>query len=146
MLRTALVVLLQVTQTVISRTRTGETRDTDSLPASTFSYILSPKDGRWLLPQSSFRFEEVVIYDDVTDEDLVCDAVLSIDDQVLAQWHAGCGDCKIWYDLPSHVLSEGSHRAHLHLNAGDPMTTVQVVTVTYHVVAPPKVELSLLTC
>ncbi len=56
----------------------------------------------------------------MTDEGLVCDAVLSIDDQVLAQWHTGYGDCKIWYDLPSHVLSEDSHRAHLHLN---PMTT-----------------------
>ena len=55
----------------------------------------------------------------------------------------GCGEVDIGVDLPSHALFEGSHRAHLHLYPpGDRSTTVQVVTASYHVVKPPKVELS----
>jgi hypothetical protein len=115
------------------------------------------------VPHSSLRFEAVVIHYGVTDEPLVYDAVLSIDGQVLMQqrlyfptiragdqclhpsvtrWRTGCGEVDIGFDLPSHALSKGSHRAHLHLHApGDPMTTVQVVTASYQVVTPPKVEM-----
>ena len=177
MRRAALVVaaLLQVTSVPAH-----SQADSDS-PASTFAYIVSPNDGRWLFsaglvgaPHSSLRFEAVIIHYGVTDEALDYDAVLSIDGQVLMQEQiffstiraddkcldphtcvcvracvcavrsrTGCGEVDIGVDLPSHALSEGSHRAHLHLHApGDPTTTVQVVTASYHVGKPPKVEMS----
>ena len=175
MLRTALVVaaLLQLQAGLAASSRTtGESRDSDSPPAGTVAYIVSPMDGRWLFRTAylvgvshySLRFEAVVIHYGVTDEALVYDAVLSIDGHVLMQqrlyfpkiragdqcldplggrWSTACGEVDIGFDLPSHALSEGPHRAHLHLNAPvDPTTTVQVVTASYHVVTPPKVELS----
>ena len=174
MLRTALVVaaLLQLQAGLAASSRTtGESRDSDSPPAGTVAYIVSPIDGRWLFRTAcivgvshySLRFEAVVIHYGVTDKALVYDAVLSIDGQVFMQqrlyfpkiragdqcldplavrWRTACGEVDIRFDLPSHALSEGPHRAHLHLNAVDPTTTVQVVTASYHVVTPPKVELS----
>jgi hypothetical protein len=171
MLGAALVVaaMLQLTAGLDASLRNpaGESRDSDSPPAGTVAYIVSPNDGRWLFStglHSSLRFEAVVIHYGVTDQPLVYDAVLSIDGQELMQqrlyfptiragdqcldpsvtrWRTGCGEVDIGVDLPSHALSEGSHRAHLHLHApGDPTTTVQVVTASYHVVKPPKVEMS----
>ena len=170
MLRVALVVaaLLQLTAGLAASLRTpgGETRDSDSVPAGTVAYIVSPNDGRWLFSGAGLVgvLEAVVIHYGVTDEALVYDAVLSIDGMVLMQqrlylptiraddqcldpsvtrWRTGCREVDIVFDLPSHALSKGSHRAHLHLHApGDSTTTVQVVTTSYHVVTPPKVELS----
>jgi hypothetical protein len=166
MLRLALVVaaLLQLTAGLAATLR--ESRDSDSVPAGTVAYIVSPNDGRWLFSGAGLVgvLEAVVIHYGVTDEALVYDAVLSIDGQVLMQqrlylptiragdqcldpsvtrWRTGCREVDIVFDLPSHALSKGSHRAHLHLHApGDPTTTVQVVTASYHVVTPPKVKLS----
>ena len=170
MLRVALVVaaLLQLTAGLAASLRTpgGESRDSDSVPAGTVAYIVSPNDGRWLFSGAGLVgvLEAVVIHYGVTDEALVYDAVLSIDGLVLMQqrlylptiraddqcldpsvtrWRTGCREVDIVFDLPSHALSKGSHRAHLHLHApGDPTTTVQVVTASYHVVTPPKVKLS----
>jgi hypothetical protein len=171
MLGAALVVaaMLQLTAGLDASLRNpaGESRDSDSPPAGTVAYIVSPNDGRWLFStglHSSLRFEAVVIHYGVTDQPLVYDAVLSIDGQELMQqrlyfptiragdqcldpsvtrWRTGCGEVDIGFDLPSHALSKGSHRAHLHLQGPeDPTTTVQVVTASYHVVTAPKVELS----